>query len=129
MSSLPKPIYLSKLLCMVSELGSIAPIMMASSSSYLSSASITTGVATSTFSSILSTPSFGHLNIVELSQENCLLWKTQFLPYLRNQQLLGYVDGFRAYSVAAKRSDGSQHHSFFCFRECVGASNAALHSL
>ncbi|KAJ0981423.1 hypothetical protein J5N97_009678 [Dioscorea zingiberensis] len=58
-----------------------------------SSVSNYTAAATSSSMGILPTPSFGHLINVKLTRTNYLLWKAQFLPYLRNQQLLGYVDG------------------------------------
>ncbi|KAJ0962599.1 hypothetical protein J5N97_027721 [Dioscorea zingiberensis] len=45
---------------------------------------------------LLPTPSFNHLINVKLTRENYLLWKVQFMPYLRSQQLLGYVDGSTA---------------------------------
>lgn len=37
--------------------------------------------------------SFSHMINVKLTQENYLLLKTQILPYLRSQGLLGYIDG------------------------------------
>lgn len=43
--------------------------------------------------SLLPTPSFGHVVNAKLGRENYLLWKAQLLPFLRGQQLLGYVDG------------------------------------
>ncbi|GKE43776.1 retrovirus-related pol polyprotein from transposon TNT 1-94 [Tanacetum coccineum] len=46
-------------------------------------------------SPLFPTPSvnFGHLIYVRLTRDNYLLWKAQFLQYLRGQRLLGYVDG------------------------------------
>lgn len=38
-------------------------------------------------------PSFGHLINIKLKGDNYLLWRAQIIPYLRGQQLLGYVDG------------------------------------
>lgn len=34
-----------------------------------------------------------HVINIKLDKENYLLWKAQFLPYLRSSQLIGYVDG------------------------------------
>ena len=34
-----------------------------------------------------------HMITIKLSSTNYLLWKSQFLPLLRSQGLLGYVDG------------------------------------
>lgn len=50
------------------------------------------GVVTSTVVGLLPTPSFRHLINLKLARGNYLLRKAQFLPYLRSQQLLGYVD-------------------------------------
>ena len=63
--------------------------IMSTSSSIFNS----TAAATSSSMGILPTPSLGHLINVKLTRTNYLLWKAQFLSYLRSQQLLGYVDG------------------------------------
>ncbi|KAJ0972283.1 hypothetical protein J5N97_020242 [Dioscorea zingiberensis] len=53
-------------------------------------------ISNSSSAGLLPTPSFGHLINVKLTRENYLLWKAQFMPYLRSQQLLGYVDSSTA---------------------------------
>ena len=34
-----------------------------------------------------------HMVTIELSSSNYLLWKSQLLPLLESQELIGYVDG------------------------------------
>ena len=34
-----------------------------------------------------------HMITIKLSSSNYLLWKSQLLPFLESQELLGYVDG------------------------------------
>ena len=41
----------------------------------------------------MSSPSISQVISVKLTQENYLLWSTQILPYLRSQNLVGFVDG------------------------------------
>lgn len=41
----------------------------------------------------MSSPSFSQIISVKLTQENYLLWSAQILPYLRSQNLVGFVDG------------------------------------
>ena len=53
---------------------------------------ITPAVLSST-TGLLPTPSIGHLVTIKLTNSNYLMWKAQFVPYLRSQQLLGFVDG------------------------------------
>ncbi|KAH7656943.1 Photosystem I PsaK reaction centre protein [Dioscorea alata] len=61
--------------------------------SITSSATNNTMAAPVGVAGLLPTPAFGHLITVKLTRENYLLWKAQVLPYLRSQQLLGYIDG------------------------------------
>lgn len=42
---------------------------------------------------LLPTSSFVHLINLKLTRDNYFLWKAQFFPYLRSQQLMGYVEG------------------------------------
>ncbi|KAJ0962959.1 hypothetical protein J5N97_028081 [Dioscorea zingiberensis] len=58
-----------------------------------SNSTSTTIASLSSSPGLLPTPSFNHLINVKLNRDNYLLWKAQFMPYLRSQQLLGYVDG------------------------------------
>ncbi|KAH7672484.1 hypothetical protein IHE45_09G057900 [Dioscorea alata] len=53
----------------------------------------TSNVTASMTTGILPSPSVGHMINMKLGRENYLLWKAQFLPYLRVHQLLDYVDG------------------------------------
>lgn len=59
--------------------------------------SMISSVLSSNTAGLFPTPSFNHLIIAKLDWENYLVWKAWFLPYLRSQQLLGFVDG----SIAA----------------------------
>ncbi|KAJ0981009.1 hypothetical protein J5N97_009264 [Dioscorea zingiberensis] len=59
----------------------------------MSLSSSTTATSNSSPAGLLPTPSFNHVITVKLTRSNYLLWKAQFIPYLRSQQLLGYVDG------------------------------------
>ncbi|KAJ0963639.1 hypothetical protein J5N97_028761 [Dioscorea zingiberensis] len=60
----------------------------------MSTSSSTTNISSNAPSAgLLPTPSVHHLIDVKLTRNNYLLWKVQFLPYLRSQQFLGYVDG------------------------------------
>ncbi|KAJ4957757.1 hypothetical protein NE237_024868 [Protea cynaroides] len=56
-----------------------------SSSSSTVSSPLTTGASP--------TPHLHHALTIKLGTDNYLLWKTQILPLLGNQSLLGYVDG------------------------------------
>lgn len=62
-----------------------------STTSSTSSKTISTMI--STITGLLPTQPFGHLINIKLGHENYLLWKAQMMPYLRSQQLLGFVDG------------------------------------
>uniref|UniRef100_A0A2N9J542 Reverse transcriptase Ty1/copia-type domain-containing protein n=1 Tax=Fagus sylvatica TaxID=28930 RepID=A0A2N9J542_FAGSY len=60
----------------------------------------TSSTSSSTISAPLnsSSPTPGLINLhlvitIKLNRDNYLLWKTQLIPYLRGQHLLGYVDG------------------------------------
>ena len=46
--------------------------------------------ATSSHSSVISMPSVA---TVKLNHDNFLLWKAQLIPYFREQDLFGYIDG------------------------------------
>lgn len=69
------------------------PAFASTTSGALSSAS--TDVLAFAFAGLipLPTPSLGYLVNVKLTHDNYLSWKAQLLPYLRGQQLLGYIDG------------------------------------
>lgn len=68
---------------------------MTSSSSSSTSVTVVASAKAGTISSLTPVvPSlFSHFVNLKLNQENVLLWKTQLVPYLRSQGLLGYVDG------------------------------------
>lgn len=93
---------------------------------------------------LLPTPSFSHLITVKLTHQNYLLWKAQFLPYLRSQQLMGFVDGTqripakvitttmdagatqapnpRVRHLAAARTIGPERDIVIALQWCAGAS-------
>lgn len=58
-----------------------------------SSLSSTSHMATSSNTSI---PNVSHLVSIKLDRYNYLLWKSQFLPILRSNDLIGFVDGTKS---------------------------------
>lgn len=65
----------------------------------MSTSSILSSTISSTISSsanaMVSVP-FTHAIMVKLGQDNYMLWRAKFLPYLRSYNLLGYVDGTKS---------------------------------
>ncbi|KAJ0971876.1 hypothetical protein J5N97_019835 [Dioscorea zingiberensis] len=90
-------------------------------SSTSTSSTSTTVASSSSSAGLLPTPSFHHLINVKLTRDNYLLWKAQIMPYLRSQQLIGYVDGTipcpaktitEATTSGATQTPNSAYHSW-----------------
>lgn len=92
-------------LFIVSELG-----IHTTMSSTIGSQTSTYSPAMKSTSSSFTPASFGHFITVKHNRENHLLWRAQIVPYLRSQNLLGYVDGTKkapAMFVVLAEEEGS----------------------